>query len=1763
MRRTKLAMIICIVACMLFALTGMAFAQPTDIDGHWAESQITNWYKKGLSTGYQDGTFKPDNTITRAEFVALVNRSFQFTETVEFNFPDVQVTDWCYQEVAKARAAEYINGFGDGTFKPNQQITRQEAAAMLARLLKLDTSNTDLVANLKDADIPQWSAPSINAVMLHGYMNGYQDETFKPANFITRAETIVTLDRAINAVTYNKAGTFGPAKDTDTITGNVIIDSADVTLQNTIVEGNLILTAAIGNGDVHLKNVTVKGTTFIRGGGSNSVTLEDCKMRLVNLEKNGVRVVAKGKTAVDKLVVASNAKVDAQAVSGVAIADVVIAKVNANVTLAGNFDNVDVTAVNTKVELAKGTVKNFTVTQEATVNLAKDTKVTTLNLEAKSEVKGEGKVDKVNKESSAKDSTVTVGGPAASTGGGGGGGSRGGGGGGSTVVNVSAININEANQDLKVGETLQLTTKFTPENPTNKKVTWKSSNDEIVTVSSSGLVTAKAKGEATITVTTEDGNKTDSVVITVVEEPVEPQPITGSFESTNNIGIAPESAGEAADKIYAEYKLVAEGKDISLAASNVEYIKVKVGDGEWKELTANTDATLWFNVEVTKGVRSYEVKTKDGKVYTATLDWDTAIKTATWTATGGEGIRPGTEDKYVEYKLMDGTNQVSLKVGVAKLFASKTEGKWKSHELNTDQTLWVKKDTATGSYEYFIVAQDGTMYKTTLEYTNPVDQAEADAVEALITALPGAGKVTLDDEENIEAARAAYDVLTPAQQALVANVAALVAAEAELGVLLEEELEGAVAAANIELGKVSAALAAYIEAGGEATDTDYTDVTAAQTALNNALAASPKVGYEIIRTTETLTLQLDILAMATDIELIQAGTYEIPLANQTDQAAKTAWVQGAVGALIANGSTATVTWVSETSSYEVALVLNKATGKAIITVTEYEEVVEPEVIPATWNATGQVGHNIVDGKAYVFQEFELLVDGKRISLASDNIKSIKVGDKELTPNTDETLWMNVLKDSGASKYTIVDNYDKVYEATLTWAAPADVAATKTGDPAYNEERKETYQLYTVAVDVTPEDSKVYQIKPDGTISELTVLADADSQLNIWFRLSKEGSPQQAGDHIFLVKKGDNWSKAVIEYIEEVEDVTDLEIKSATVVKDEDGNLVLTVVANDENLYSLEVDHSHGKHGKWSQANLPEFSVYASETNPWGTIEDQQQFEAAGVTVAYDANTQTWTLTFEKGKYAMNVINDEAISNGAIDFYLVVHDEAGNSSGDMDGNYLTVSQPANEPVAEVASTYSFDFDVPETKVNEEVTINVTFATDEEGDYGYEGVRFKFTKVSGSGDATFTAIDSKGNPYLATNEGYWGPGSGFNIDAVYSAMTPWKVTFNEAGTYEFEVSLIYAPEGEVVAGITETVTVNVVAEEPSVPELTVTGPGAEVAADAENFTVTFTATHDKDLAYLEIDHNLGKHGSLPSEVEGLPEFKVYSDASNPWGSDDAKNQATAYGVLAEYDADNTTWTLTFGGDVLGQIRNLTAVHTSNEFKIYSLVGDVDGIQSGSMYDGSYVTTVVTLAEVEEPVEPQTFTNTFTTTVTEAIGSQGDQGTNYEVQGWETSPNYTYTTDGAFYTLQLVDGNGNLVNFASIFEEFTLQTEGSPNIHKYHSGLRNQADFTGATFEGHNGTAFLSDQGGTLRNTSLNGTLFYGIHSDIYGVNIPENTNIKIFINGAIKEDAAKGSYNLKMKLNKPTRQDKDTKHTFEEFKTVISNPVDQQEFTVMVE
>lgn len=143
--------------------------------------------------------------------------------------------------------------------------------------------------------------------------------------------------------------------------------------------------------------------------------------------------------------------------------------------------------------------------------------------------------------------------------------------------------------------------------------------------------------------------------------------------------------------------------------------------------------------------------------------------------------------------------------------------------------------------------------------------------------------------------------------------------------------------------------------------------------------------------------------------------------------------------------------------------------------------------------------------------------------------------------------------------------------------------------------------------------------------------------------------------------------------------------------------------------------------------------------------------------------------------------------------------------DNDGNTATGTAPVE--ILLVPSTYKFEYSIPDPiVVASDVDVGVTFMTDEEGDIGYDDVRFRF-EADGPGTVTFRATDSEGVEHTFTNSGYWGPNIGFYLPAAYNESTTWTLNFGRAGNHTITFSLIEAPDGDVIAGITETVDVTV--------------------------------------------------------------------------------------------------------------------------------------------------------------------------------------------------------------------------------------------------------------------------------------------------------------------------------------------------------------------
>ncbi|MEK3836920.1 MULTISPECIES: YDG domain-containing protein [unclassified Paenibacillus] len=211
----KLFLSTLMIVTALYSSAGTAFGaavpQLTGITGHWAQNEVTDWVDKGLIQGYADGSFKPDNSLKRSEFMALINRAFGFTETAPVAYKDLSTSNWAYTEVAKAVKAGYISGYSDGTIGTGKTISRQEAAVIINRLLKLDAAQTGALFS-DSKDIAAWAVNSVNAVAAAGIMKGYSDDnSFKPGREITRAEAVVSLTRtkAIEEAPANTPGNVG------------------------------------------------------------------------------------------------------------------------------------------------------------------------------------------------------------------------------------------------------------------------------------------------------------------------------------------------------------------------------------------------------------------------------------------------------------------------------------------------------------------------------------------------------------------------------------------------------------------------------------------------------------------------------------------------------------------------------------------------------------------------------------------------------------------------------------------------------------------------------------------------------------------------------------------------------------------------------------------------------------------------------------------------------------------------------------------------------------------------------------------------------------------------------------------------------------------------------------------------------------------------------------------------------------------------------------------------------------------------------------------------------------------------------------------------------------------------------------------------------------------------------------------------------------------------------------------------------------------
>ncbi len=164
-----------------------------DVSAHWSEKFVESMASKGIVSGYENGAFSPEKSVTRAEFVTMLIKSLDLDlVTAGKSFKDISANNWANQYIETAYTNGIVKGT-DGKFNPDAKITRAEMAVMIANAMKLSGNSSVKVSK----DTPAWATDAISAVMSDGLMAG-NDGQFRPNDLANRAESATVIYKVFN-----------------------------------------------------------------------------------------------------------------------------------------------------------------------------------------------------------------------------------------------------------------------------------------------------------------------------------------------------------------------------------------------------------------------------------------------------------------------------------------------------------------------------------------------------------------------------------------------------------------------------------------------------------------------------------------------------------------------------------------------------------------------------------------------------------------------------------------------------------------------------------------------------------------------------------------------------------------------------------------------------------------------------------------------------------------------------------------------------------------------------------------------------------------------------------------------------------------------------------------------------------------------------------------------------------------------------------------------------------------------------------------------------------------------------------------------------------------------------------------------------------------------------------------------------------------------------------------------------------------------------
>ena len=244
-----------LAAVLAGALTAsQAAAVFSDTSGHWAEEAITKWSEEySIITGYEDGTFRPDASITRGAFAGILDRFMKFqSSSPASTFSDTPGTYW-ENAILKLHASGVYLG-NNGKALAGSSITRQQAVTMIARAFGITASEYAYMPYSDVDQIAAYAQEAVGEMTGRGFITDCPDGRFRPTDPITRAEIVNIMNNMIQVLVQT------PDTCSGNVAGSVMVNSAEgASLTDMHITGDLILAPGV-TGDVTLTNVVVGGS---------------------------------------------------------------------------------------------------------------------------------------------------------------------------------------------------------------------------------------------------------------------------------------------------------------------------------------------------------------------------------------------------------------------------------------------------------------------------------------------------------------------------------------------------------------------------------------------------------------------------------------------------------------------------------------------------------------------------------------------------------------------------------------------------------------------------------------------------------------------------------------------------------------------------------------------------------------------------------------------------------------------------------------------------------------------------------------------------------------------------------------------------------------------------------------------------------------------------------------------------------------------------------------------------------------------------------------------------------------------------------------------------------------------------------------------------------------------------------------------------------------------------------------------------------------